>query len=57
MLDTSAHASMTEDSWSRGFGVAPTEPALVADLSSPVLLTSELTTQVRASLALLGLFS
>lgn len=37
--------------------MAHTEPGPVADLSSPVLLTGELTTRARASLALLGLVS
>lgn len=37
--------------------MARAEPGPVADLSSPVLLMGELTTQARTSLALLGLVS
>lgn len=57
-LGTSVLAStpiaVAEDSGKGRFGVAPTEPDPVTDLTSPVLLVGKLTTQARASLVLLG---
>lgn len=57
-LGTSVLAStpiaVAEDSGKGRFGVAPTEPDPVTDLTSPVLLVGKLTTQARASLVSLG---